>query len=170
MVLNAGGKAVSTGAAGNYLIAGAGMAVLDGSAATGNDVFFGGTGQDTILCGSGNDLIGTGTGTSTVQLGSGTTTVFASGTSTVTAGSGNASIVMGGTVALNITAGAARSFALFNFMPGIDRINLSGYGASTIGTALANQVNGNGQTVLTLSDNTKLQLIGVSRASAGFFG
>ena len=169
MVLSAGGKAVSTGSAGNYLVAGAGTATLDGSAATGNDVFFGGTGQDAILCGSGSDLIGTGTGTSTVQLGSGTTTVFAFGTSTVTSGSGSASVVMGGAVRLNVAAGAARSFALFNFVPGTDKIGLSGYDGSTIGAALANQVNGSGQTVLTLSDNTQIQLIGVARADAGFF-
>ena len=172
MVLGAGGKAVSTGAGGNFLVGGTGTAVLDGSAATGNDVFFGGTGNTSILCGSGTDLIGTGTGTSTVQLGAGTTTVFAFGTSTVTAGSGSGTVVMGGTVALNIAqagAGAARNFALFNFVPGTDRINLSGYGAGTVADAVANQVNGNGQTVMTLSDKTQLQLIGVARADAGFF-
>ena len=169
MVLSAGGKAVSTGSAGNYLVAGAGTATLDGGAATGNDVFFGGTGQDAILCGSGNDLVGTGSGTSTVQLGSGNSTVFAFGTSTVTAGSGSATVVMGGAVSLGIAAGAARSFALFNFVPGTDRIALSGYTGGTVANAIANQANGSGQTVLTLSDNTQIQLIGVARADASFF-
>ena len=173
MVLGTSGKAVSTGAGGNYLVAGTGTATLDGSAATGNDVFFGGTGNTAILCGSGTDLIGTGTGTSTVQLGSGTTTVFAFGTSTVTAGSGSGTVVMGGTVALNIAqaaAGPARNFALFNFVPGTDKINLSGYAAGTAANAVASQVNGNGQTVLTLSDKTQLQLIGVARVDASSFG
>ena len=172
LVANNGGQLFSAGGAGNFLVAGAGDAVLDGSQATGNDAFFGGTGRDTIMAGSGNDLIGTGTGTSTVQLGSGKDTVFAFGTSTVTAGSGSADVVMGGTVALNIApaaGSAARSFALFNFVPGTDRINLSGYSASTIADAVANQVNGSGQTVMTLGDKTQLQLIGVARADASYF-
>ena len=125
------------------------------------------------MAGSGNDLIGTGTGTSTVQLGSGKDTVFAFGTSTVTAGSGSADVVMGGTVALNIApaaGSAARSFALFNFVPGTDKISLVGYGSDAISNAIATQTNGSGQTVLTLTDSTRIQLIGVSRADANLFG
>ena len=164
----------SAGSAGNYLVAGAGRVTEDGSAGSGTDVFFGGTGQDTIIAGSGSDLIGTGTGTSTVQLGSGADTVFAFGTSMVTAGSGSASVVMGGAVRLNIAAGTiaagvARNFALFNFVPGVDGISLSGYGGNAVSAAVASQVNGSGQTVLTLSDQTRLQLVGVARADASFF-
>ncbi len=170
LVANNGGQLFSSGGAGNFLIAGAGDATLDGSKGTGNDVFFGGTGKDTIIAGSGNDLIGTGTGTSTVQLGSGQDTVFAFGTSTVTAGSGNANVVMGGTVTLGIASGAARSFTLFNFVPGTDKISLQGYDGGATANALASQVNGSGQTVLTLSDQTRIQLVGVARADAGFFG
>ncbi len=169
LVANNGGQLYSEGAAGNFLIAGAGTAVLDGSKATGSDVFFGGTGTDTITAGSGNDLIGTGTGTSTVQLGSGKDTVFAFGASTVTAGSGSADIVMGGTVTLNIASGSARSFALFNFVPGTDKISLSGYGGGAVANALATQINGSGQTVLTLGDQTRIQLIGVTRADTNVF-
>ena len=165
-----GDQLISTGSAGNFLVAGAGNVIEDGSAASGSDVFFGGTGQDTIIAGSGTDLIGTGTGTSTVQLGSGADTVFAFGTSTVTAGSGSANVVMGGTVTLDIASGAARSFALFNFVPGTDKISLQGYDSRAVGNAIANQVNGSGQTVLTLSDNTQIQLIGVTKADASFFG
>ena len=170
LVANNGGQLYSEGAGGNFLVAGAGTATLDGSKASGNDVFFGGTGRDTIIAGSGNDLIGTGTGTSTVQLGSGKDTVFAFGTSTVTAGSGSADIVMGGTVTLNVAAGAARSFALFNFVPGTDKISLSGYGSGTVANAIATQVNATGQTVLILGDQTRIQLVGVTRADASVFG
>jgi len=70
------------------------------------------------------------------------------------AGLGN--IVMGGTVSLNIAAGAARNFALFNFVPGTDKISLSGYDGGTIGNAIANQVSADGQTVLTLGDQTQI--------------
>ena len=99
--------------------------------------------------------------------------MFAFGTSTVTAGSGSADVVMGGTVTLNITqaaGSAARSFALFNFVPGTDKISLAGYGSDAISNAIATQANGGGQTVLTLSDSTRVQLIGVGRADANLFG
>ena len=169
MVGSNGDQLFSSGSAGDFLVAGAGAVTLDGSGASGADAFFGGTGQDTFVLGSGNDLVGTGTGTSTVQLGSGMDTVFAFGTSAVTSGSGSANVVMGGAVQLNIASGAARDFALFNFVPGTDRISLQGYGSGTVANALATQVNGGGQTVLTLSDNTVVQLIGVARADASFF-
>ena len=55
-------------------------------------------------------------------------------------------------------------------MPGVDRISLSGYASTAVGTALATQVNGNGQTVLTLDDKTQIQLIGTAQADAGIFG
>ena len=81
-------------------------------------------------------------------------------------GSGSADVVMGGTVTLNIASGAARSFALFNFVPGTDKISLQGYDGSAISNAIANQVNGSGQTVLTLADQTQIQLVGVTRVDA----
>ena len=168
-----GDQLFSSGSAGNFLVAGAGNVTEDGSAASGPDVFFGGTGNDTIILGSGSDLVGTGTGTSTVQWGSGSSTVFAFGTSAVSASgsSGGGNVVMGGTVQLNIAqgGGAARSFALFNFVPGTDAISLQGYDSGAAGNALASQVNGSGQTVLTLADNTQIQLIGVTQADASFF-
>ena len=109
-----------------------------------------------------------------MRLGAGKDTVFAFGTSVVTAGSGSADVVMGGTVTLNVaqaaSGAAARSFALFNFVPGTDRIALSGYGSDAVAAALATQVNGGGQTVLTLPDQTRIQLIGVTQADASFFG
>ena len=81
---------------------------------------------------------------------------------------------MGGAVTLNIAqaaaGSAARSFALFNFVPGTDHISLSGYGGDAISNAIATQVNGSSQTVLTLADTTRVQLIGVSRADANLFG
>ena len=80
---------------------------------------------------------------------------------------------MGGTVTLNLAqaaaGAAARSFALFNFVPGTDKISLSGYDGSAAANALATQVNGGGQTVLILGDQTRIQLVGVTRADAGFF-
>lgn len=171
VVASKGGQLISTGSGGNFLIAGAGTTVLDGSQASGNDVFFGGgTGtQSSILLGSGNDLVGTGTGTSTVQLGSGRSAVFAFGTSTITAGTGGADLVLGGNVTLALAQGAARNFSLYNFVSGTDKISLSGYGTNAVASAVASQVNGGGQTVLTLSDSTKLQLIGVTKVDSSFF-
>ena len=172
VVSSKGGQLISTGSGGNFLVAGAGTTVLDGSKASGNDVFFGGGAgtRSTILLGSGNDLVGTGTGASTVQLGSGRSAVFAFGTSTITAGTGGADLVLGGSVTFNVAQGAARNFALYNFVPGTSKISLSGYGTNAVASAVASQVNGSGQTVLTLSDSTKLQLIGVAKVDSSFFG
>ena len=172
VVASKGGQLISTGSGGNFLVAGAGTTVLDGSKASGNDVFFGGGAgtQSNILLGSGKDLVGTGTGTSTVQLGSGRSAVFAFGTCTITAGTGGADLVLGGSVTFNVAQGAARNFALYNFVPGTSRISLSGYGTNAVASAVASQVNGSGQTVLTLSDSTKLQLIGVAKVDSSFFG
>lgn len=172
VVASKGGQLISTGSGGNFLVAGAGNTVLDGSKASGNDVFFGGGAgtQSNILLGSGNDLVATGTGTSTVQLGSGRSTVFAFGTSTITAGTGGADLVLGGSVTFGLAQGAARNFALYNFVPGTSKISLSGYGANAVASTVAGQVNGGGQTVLTLSDSTKLQLIGVTKVDSSFFG
>jgi len=152
-------------------VAGNGNVVLDGSSGSGADVMFGGSqGSFQFICGTGNDLIGTGTGLSTVQLGSGNSTVFAFGDSQVRGGTGSASIVMGGTkVVLSINPGNARTFAMYNFVPGTDSINAAGYGSFAIDDALATQVNSGGSTVLTLSDKTTLQLIGVARADLKFF-
>jgi len=166
-----GDKLYSAGRAGNVLVAGDGDVLLDGSAAKGNDAFFGGSkGQDTIFAGSGNDLIGTGTGTSTVQLGAGYDTVFSFGAGTITAGSGGADLVFGGTAQLVINAGGARSFHLFNFVPGAERIILQGYESGAVANALATQANGAGNTLLTLSDHTAINLVGVARADMSFFG
>lgn len=167
-----GDKLYSAGRAGNFLVAGDGDVLLDGSVARGNDAFFGGSkGRDTIIAGSGDVLIGTGTGASTVQLGAGHGTVFAFGTSTITAGSGGADIVFGATAAqLVLNAGATRGFALFNFVPGADRITLQGFSSNAVSDALATQANGAGNTVLTLSDHTVINLVGVARADASFFG
>lgn len=166
-----GDKLYSAGRAGNVLVAGDGDVLLDGSAAKGNDAFFGGSkGHDTIIAGSGNDLIGTGSGTSTVQLGAGYDTVFAFGASTITAGSGGADLVFGGTAQLVINAGGARSFDLFNFVPGAERIVLQGYESGAVANALATQANGAGNTLLTLSDHTAINLVGVARADMSFFG
>ena len=157
MVGSNGDQLFSAGSAGDFLVAGAGAVTLDGSAASGADAFFGGTGQDTFKLGSGNDLVGTGTGTSTVQLGSGMDTVFAFGSSTVSSGSGSANVVMGGAVALSVAPRGRRraTSRCSTSCRGTDRISLSGYGGGAVAGALANQVNGGGQTVLTLSDRPR---------------
>ncbi|MGI4943831.1 MAG: hypothetical protein ACRYHQ_25255 [Janthinobacterium lividum] len=75
-----------------------------------------------------------------------------------------------GTVTLDIASGAARSFALSNLVPGTDKIHLQDYNGSAVSNAIANQVNGSGQTMLTLSDQTQIQLVRVIRANASCFG
>ncbi len=172
-----GDSLYSAGAAGDLFGVLGGSVAMDGTASTGNDVFFGaaGTGTLTFLTGSGNDILGLGQGTNLVTLGTGHSTVFANtgttATSTITAGTGSADIGLGGK-SVNLVvqaAGAARSLALFGFVPGADKVTLSGFAAGAAAAALATQSNVGGGTVLTLADHTSIALIGVARADSSLF-
>lgn len=181
----AGSFNVLAGVSGDKLYSGGGLNIflsrtggvlMDDSLSRGQDAFFGGSaGTDTFICGSGTSLIATGTNTSTVQLGSsGKATVYAFGACTITSGGGSADIVYGSTgtqLLLNaVSPGSTRVFALFNFVPGTERVTLQQYDPNAAAFALANQVNSPGYTTLTLPDETRILLLGVARADASVFG
>jgi Ca2+-binding RTX toxin-like protein len=111
-----GDKLYSNGNAGDTFAVLGGGVTMDGSASTGNDIFYAtlGTGACTFITGSGNDIIGLAQGTNQVKLGTGTTTVYANtgnaGVSFITAGTGSANIALGGqSVDLAIAAASARA-------------------------------------------------------------
>jgi hypothetical protein len=155
-----------------------GGVTMDGSASTGNDIFYAtlGTGACTFITGSGNDIIGLAQGTNQVKLGTGTTTVYANtgnaGVSFITAGTGSANIALGGqSVDLAIAAASApRTIQLFNFVPGADAISLSGFADNTGAGAIAAQTQGGGGTTITLPDQTTILLVGISGVASSLFG
>ena len=65
---------------------------------------------------------------------------------------------------------ARAAWGCTTFVPGADKITLAGFGASEAGSAIASQFNSSGGTLLSLSDNTKITLVGVTRVDASFFG
>ncbi|MGI4801057.1 MAG: hypothetical protein ACRYG8_44940, partial [Janthinobacterium lividum] len=98
-----------------------------------------------------------------VQLGSGADTfVGGAGSDTVQAGTGNAQVYVGGGAELiEFTAGtiSGGSDVISGFRVGTDHLELTGYSASpTLTTA-------SGNSILSLSDGTKVTLVGVTAAT-----
>jgi len=138
----------AAGSGGTMIAAGTGNETLQGSASSGQDVFFGGSGSDLIGLGSGNDVVFAGSGSSTVIAGQ-AQDIFA-----FTSGhSGGTETVIG-------------------FKIGTDELSLQGYADGEMGRDLASAAiskdatSGLVSTTLTLSDNTKITLMGVSSANA----
>ena len=118
---------------------------LQGGALSGQDVFFAGSGNDLIGLGSGNDVVFAGTGASTVIAGSGKDIfAFTNGQS-------------GGTE------------TIIGFKPGTDELSVQGYAPGEIARDLASATTSAANTTLTLSDNTRITLMGVSSANTSLF-
>lgn len=180
------GASTITGADGSILVGGSGPTTLvAGSGAeglyggTGTSVLYGGTGLDTMagsaagqtnmIGGSGNTLYIGSTGAATIFGGNGNDTIFGgAGSLKVLEGSGSDQILFG-TEAASVTGGtgtdlysfingkAGGSAVVSGFKVGTDRINLYNYDLSTVGTATVG-----GNTTVSLSDGTKLTLLGVT--------
>ncbi len=134
------------GLAANLLIAGSGNETLTG---------IGSLGANVMYAGAGNDLLGGGTGKETFF-----------------AGHGNATVI-GGTGAdlygfINGLAGGTETVFGFSTAKG-DQISLQGYGANEVQNDLANAVVSGGNTMLTLSDHTRVTFVGVTGLSASAF-
>lgn len=112
----------------------------------------GGLGAMTFIGSNGKDLVIGGSGASSVTGGSGTLDFTQGGAnSTVTA--------MTGKEIINMLSGqSAGTLTLNNFVPGFDIIHLSGYS----GTGISSETVVNGSTQVVLTDNTHINLIGVS--------
>ena len=168
-----GDKLYSAGTAGNLLVATSGDVLLSGAAATGNDVLIGASaGNLTFIAGSGDVLMGLGTGINNVTLGAGHDTVFARGNSTITTGSGSADIALSGqaNLLINSNASPGRAFALFNFVPGADRITLAGFDLAAAANAISNQTNISGSSILNFAGGTSITFVGITKVDSSAFG
>jgi Ca2+-binding RTX toxin-like protein len=134
----------AAGSGADVLVAGGGAETINATAATGNQVIFGGPGADVMSGGAGSNLF-------------------------VTEG-GNATLTGGGTsnsyVFINFGP-TTRTDVITDFNPNTDALGLFGYSSLTPTSSIIS-VNG---TNLTLSDGTKIQLLGVTTSlhSYNFF-
>jgi subtilisin family serine protease len=136
----------AAGAANDTLMAGAGTETLSGAAATGSITLVGGSGYDTMTAGAGHSRIVVGTGDSAITL------------------RGIADIV-------TFQNGAAGGLATVSgFRLGIDALHLAGYPRATAASALLAQASdGFGGSLLSLSDGTRIDMVGVAPVGASAF-
>lgn len=162
---------VTSGSVSNRLFAGAGNETLDGSASSGDNVFVGGTGPVLVRAGAGRDIVLAGNSTRLTLDAQGPgdkMVVLGGGDADLTLGSGGA-LVQAGSGAATITGGAGPDEYRFingsagghetiaNFKVGVDQLAFVGYGDEPA------ELRGiEGGSVLTLSDNTSITLLGVT--------
>ena len=189
-----GGTTVSGGAAGgDTIVGGSGGLVVN---ARNGDAIFGNTGTlavkgstqgaDSIVGGSGtlavtgqgaNMLVVAGAARSVIQTGNGAALVFGgAGSTSVTGGTGSLEVVLGagsatvnegtGGAVYDVVKGAAGGTnVLAGFKPSTDKIKLYGYQPAD-----AHLTSSSGGTLLSLSDGTKIQLVGVSNVGSSIIG
>lgn len=155
-ILAAAGSATIFGGAGgnvalfgnaqnNVLVAGTGNETLQGGSATGSERLFGGSGSATLVGGTGGNYFGAGTGNNVMVGGNGPDLFqFVNGQS-------------GGVDVID------------NFAAASDKISLSGYGGSAVQQAVSTAAESGGSTVITLSDQTRIFLTGVSSVNTSNF-
>jgi Ca2+-binding RTX toxin-like protein len=160
----------------DVLIAGSDNVTLTGAGSSGDNLYFGGPGSNLIVAGGGIDTVVAGSGATTVFGGSGQTAIFAgSGSDVIVAGAGGGYIGAGGgnsTTWIGSEAGAeligfvngrgGGNDQVFGFRNGMDHLHLTNFAPGEAETAVDRAVVTGGATVLTLSDNTRVTLIGVT--------
>jgi len=169
-----GGIYYAGSAGGSHLTAGSGLVTFYG-AASGDVLTAAGSGADKLIAGAGTETLsgGAATGAITLQAGSGADTLTAgAGKTTFIVGSGNSSITMGGTGGLvEVQNGQAGGLdTVSGFVLGLDDLHLVGFAATAATSAVgADKSDGHGGTILTFSDNTRIDLLGVGKVAAGAF-
>ncbi len=140
------GDVVFVQGTGQLIVAGSGNETLTGASASGGNTFFAGSGADVIGGGAASDVIFAGTGQATVF------------------GAGGADLFV-------FRQGQAGRVVIGDFDASAgDRIVLQGYAPGAAAAALAGARAGGGGTVLTLSDNTSITVVGVGSLQPGAFG
>jgi hypothetical protein len=151
------GNSTMFGGGGDFIAGGGGTAlIVDTSAAGSSAVFATGSGNTTLFGGAGSELVfATGGGNAVINAAAGSAEiVLGSGATTVNAGSG--------ADFFDVTAGAAGGDDLIaGFKVGTDQIRLFGYNL-----AATQQSAAGGNITLTLSDNTRITLLGISQLAA----
>jgi len=137
----------AAGASADRLVAGAGTETLSGGTSTGSIVLQAGSGADTMVAGHGR-----------------TTFILGSGDSAITAG-GQASMVQ---IQFGHVGGAD---TVAGFRIGTDDLHLLGFSSSAVNAAVGGErSDGRGGALLTFADNTRIDLLGVSRVTSAAFG
>ena len=184
MVGGGSGDLLVGNGSGDLIVAGAGNETLSSAGETGGTgaLLYGSSGADLIAAGAFFDTIVAGSGATTISGGSADPNVIYAGSGTdvivtggrgdfVQAGTGNASIftAQGANVVTFVNGGAGGSDVISSFKVGTDQIALRGYaGSGTMAGITSSQVTG-GSTVLTLADNTRITLQGVTNLGASSF-
>lgn len=141
---------------------------VDGSL-SGPDSIIGGSGALTINGQGSNMFVVAGTSTSNINVGSGASVIFGSaGASTITGGTGYMEVIQGsgnmtirqgtGPTVYDVVKGAAGGTDMLNgFNTALDTIRIFGYAAADLHVTKSG-----GSTLISLSDGTKINLIGVA--------
>jgi Ca2+-binding RTX toxin-like protein len=171
----AGGGTYTAGTGGgSKLTAGSGVVTFHGEA-NGDVLTAAGSGADTLVAGSGSETLsgGTSTGSITLQAGSGADAMTAGlGDTTFIVGKGNSSIGIGGLADLiEVVKGSGGGLdTVTGYRVGTDHLHLSGFLPSAPSSAVSGQTSdGKGGDMVALSDNTRLDLLGVSKISLSDF-
>jgi ELWxxDGT repeat protein len=171
-----GGDSVVGGSGTLTLVAQKGDAVFGGSGAlavtgstSGADSIIGGAGALTVAGRGGNMLVVGGTGASDILTGNGAALVFSgSGNMSLTGGTGSLQVLLesgkttvaegSGPTSYDVVKGEAGGTEILNgFRPGTDTLDLFGYAGADLRMSASG-----GSTTLSLSDGTKIQLVGVT--------
>jgi serralysin len=130
-------------------------------------VVYGGAGDNEFIGAAGDSTIYGGTGNDTVFTGGQMDAVLGSGDDTVVLATGSADIFAGSGIDLfDVVAGAAGGATdIYGFNATNDSLDLFGYAAGDVQSAEVN-----GSTVLTLSDQTTITLVGISQVPTLHFG
>lgn len=171
---NGGGTYYAGTAGGSHLTAGTGLVMFYGEA-SGDVLTAAGSAADTLIAGAATETLsgGTSTGAITLRAGSGADTLIAGmGKTTFIVGTGNSTIALGGTSDLiQIQSGQAGGLdTVSGFKVGLDDLDLVSFAASAATTAIsADKSDGHGGTMLTFSDNTRIDLLGVAKVTSSYF-
>jgi subtilisin-like proprotein convertase family protein len=169
-----GGTYYAGSAGGSQLTAGTGMVTFYGEAA-GDVLTAAGVGADRLIAGAGAETLsgGSSTGSITLQGGSGTDTMTAGkGKTTFLLGTGTSSITLGGTSdIIEIQDGAAGGLNTVNgFKLGLADLQLVNFGPQAMNSAInAQKSDGHGGTMLTFTDNTRIDLVSITKVTSSYF-
>jgi subtilisin-like proprotein convertase family protein len=170
-----GGGTYYAGTGGNsQLTAGTGIVTFYGEA-SGDVLTAAGAVADRLVAGAGTETLsgGASTGLITLQAGSGTDTMTAGkGRTTFIVGTGSSSITIGGiSDIIEIQSGqAGGSDTITGFRSGVDKLDLINFGPLAMSNAINTQKSdGHGGTLLTFTDNTRLDMVGISKVTSSLF-
>jgi subtilisin-like proprotein convertase family protein len=171
---NGGGTYYAGSGGGSVLTAGSGVVTFYGEA-SGDVLTAAGTGADKLIAGAGTETLsgGASTGSITIQAGSGTNTLTAGrGKTTFIVGKGSSNINTGGTNdIIQIQSGQSGGLDMITgFRLGTDDLHLINFAPTAETNAINGQKSdGHGGIMLTFTDNTRIDLVGITKVTTSYF-